>query len=385
MFEGVAGQARVKRVLERALREDRLSHAYLFAGPEGLGKLDLARELAVALVTSCAGCGACDECERARRGLHPDLAVIEAEGDQIRIEQIDALVADLSLRPFSAARRVWVIPECERLSYINDAAANKLLKSLEEPPAHVHFLLVSDRVERVKPTIVSRCQVIDLAPISEAEVAEHLARVHGVSGDEAATLARLARGSVDRAARLAADARGPRRREQYLVQAARLVGGPAGGPAGGDGQTRRPGPAFIALLEAETAAVGEEVAARAAAEVAATEQAFSDKRERERRVKAVEARAKREQLRRRRLAALDALDLLASWLRDLLALSCGAPATILNVDRRASLEESALAAPEVYRRLLGIIAATRGDLYLNIDQKLALQAMMVRFEEVTGA
>jgi len=382
VFEGVAGQARVKRVLERALREGRLSHAYLFAGPEGLGKLDLARELAVALVTGCAGCGACDECERARRGLHPDLAVIEAEGDQIRIEQIDALVADLALRPFAGARRVWVIPECERL---NDAAANKLLKSLEEPPAHVHFLLVSDRVERVKPTIVSRCQVIDLAPVSEAEVAEHLARVHGVPGDEAATLARLARGSVDRAARLAADARGPRRREQYLVQAARLVGGAAGGPAGGDGQTRRPGPAFIALLEAETAAVGEEVAARVATEIAATEQAFSDKRERERRVKAVEARAKREQSRRRRLAALDALDLLASWLRDLLALSCGAPATILNVDRRASLEESALAAPEVYRRLLGIIAATRGDLYLNIDQKLALQAMMVRFEEVTGA
>ena len=290
MFEGVAGQARVKRVLERALREDRLSHAYLFAGPEGLGKLDLARELAVALVTGCAGCGACEECARARRGLHPDLSVIAAEGDQIRIEQVDALVADLALRPFSAARRVWVIPECERL---NDAAANKLLKSLEEPPAHVHFLLVSDRIERVKPTIVSRCQVIDLAPISEADVAEHLVRVHGVAGDEAATLARLARGSVDRAARLAADARGPRRREQYLVQAARLVGGASGGPAGGDGQTRRPGAAFIALLEAESAAVGEEVAARAAAEVVALEQLFSDKRERERRVKAVETRAKR--------------------------------------------------------------------------------------------
>lgn len=382
MFEGVAGQARVKRVLERALREDRLSHAYLFAGQEGLGKLDLARELGVALVVRCGGCGACDECARARRGLHPDLAVIEVEGEEIRIAQIKPLVADLALRPFTATRRVWVIPECERL---NDEAANKLLKSLEEPPAHVHFLLVSDRIERVKPTIVSRCQVIDLAPISEADVAEHLVRVHGVAGDEAATLARLARGSVDRAARLAADARGPRRREQYLVQAARLVGGASGGPAGGDGQTRRPGAAFIALLEAESAAVGEEVAARAAAEVVALEQLFSDKRERERRIKAVETRAKREQLRRRRLAALDALDLLASWLRDLLALSCGAPATILNVDRRASLDESVLAAPEVYRRLLGIVAATRGDLYLNIDQKLALQAMMVRFEEVTGA
>jgi len=384
VFEAVAGQGRVKRVLERALREDRLSHAYLFAGQEGLGKLDFARELGVALVTGCAGCGACDECARARRGLHPDLSVIEAEGDQIRLDQVEPLIADLALRPFTATRRVWVIPECERLK---DEAANKLLKSLEEPPAHVHFLLVTDRLERVKPTIVSRCQVIEFAPLSDAEVAAHLARVHGVGPDDAATLARLARGSVDRAARLAADARGPRRREQYLLQAARLVGGAAAGSGGraDDARTRRPGSAFIALLEAETAALGDEVASRAAAEAAELEQALSDRRERERRVKAVEARARREAARLRRLAALDALDLLASWLRDLLALSCGAPATILNVDRRESLEESALAAPEVYRRLLGIVAATRGDLYLNIDQKLALQAMVVRFEEVTGA
>lgn len=381
MFEAVAGQARVKRALERALREDRLSHAYLFTGQEGLGKLDLARELGVALVAGCGGCGVCDECERARRGLHPDLALIEAEGDQIRREQVDVVVADLALRPFTAARRVWVIPECERL---NDEAANKLLKSLEEPPAHVHFLLVTDRLERVKPTIVSRCQLVECAPLADAEVADHLARVHGLDGEEGATLARLARGSVDRAARLAADARGPRRREEYLLQAARLADGRTAGGQAHEAPTQRPGAAFIALLEAETAAIDDEVAARTAAQTAELEQAFSDPRERERRIKAVELRARREERRRRRLAALDALDLLSSWLRDLLALSCGAPATIWNVDRRERLGQSALAAPEVYERLLGIVAAARGDLYLNVDQKLALQAMMVRFEEVTG-
>jgi DNA polymerase-3 subunit delta' len=378
VFDAVAGQARVKAVLERALRGQRLSHAYLFTGQEGLGKLALARELATALVASCGGCGACDECARARRGLHPDLCVIEAEGEQIRLEQIAPVVADLALRPFASTCRVWVIPECERLK---DEAANKLLKSLEEPPSHVFFLLVTDRLERVKPTIVSRCQVIEFAPLSGEEVVGYLARVHGVAGDEAATLARLARGSVDRAARLAADASGPRRREQYLTHAARL----AAGTADVDGRTQRPGEAFIAALEAEVRGLGEEIAARTAAETTALEQALPDRRERERRVKAVQARGKREELRRRRLAALDAVDLLSSWLRDLLALSCGAPATIWNVDRRARLEESALAAPEVYRRLLGIVAATRTDLYLNIDQKLALQAMMVRFEEVTGA
>jgi hypothetical protein len=96
-----------------------------------------------------------------------------------------------------------------------------------------------------------------------------------------------------------------------------------------------------------------------AAETAALEQQLSDKRERERAIKAAQARGRREEQRRRRLAALDALDLLASWLRDLLALSVGAPATILNVDRREQLEESELAEPEVYRRLLEIVAATR--------------------------
>jgi DNA polymerase-3 subunit delta' len=378
VFDEVPGQARVKTMLERGLREGRLSHAYLFAGQEGLGKLALARELAVALVAACGGCGACEDCDRARRGLHPDFCVIEAEGEQIRREQLDALVADLALRPFTASCRVWVIPECERL---NDEAANKLLKSLEEPPAHVYFLLVTDRPERVKPTIVSRCQVIDFAPLSDEEVTGYLTRVHEVPGDEAVTLARLARGSVDRATRLAADARGPRRREQYLTQAARLVGGAAGAEA----RTQRPGEAFIAALEAESRDIGEEIAARVAAETAALEQLLSDKRERDRAVKAVQARAKREDQRRRRLAAHDAVDLLSSWLRDLLALSVAAPATIWNVDRRASLEETPLAAPEAYRRLLGIVSATRGDLYLNIDQKLALQAMVVRFEEVTRA
>ncbi len=378
MFDGVAGQARVKAALERALRGQRLSHAYLFAGQEGLGKLALARELAVALVAACGGCDGCEECDRARRGLHPDLRVIEAEGELIRLAQIGPLVAELSLRPFTAACRVWVIPECERL---NDEAANKLLKSLEEPPSHVFFLLVTDRLERVKPTIVSRCQVMEFAPLSDDEVAGYLTRVHDVAGAEAPTLARLARGSVDRAARLAADASGPRRREQYLTHAARLFGG----TSGADGRTQRPGDAFIAALEAEARTLGEEMTARIAAETSALEQALPDKRERERRVKVVQERAKREEKRRRRLAALDAVDLLSSWLRDLLALSCGAPATIWNVDRRARLEESALAAPEVYRRLLGIVAATRTDLYLNIDQKLALQAMMARFEEVTGA
>jgi DNA polymerase-3 subunit delta' len=377
VFEVVPGQGRVKRMLERALREERLSHAYLFVGQEGLGKLALARELAVALVAGCGDCGDCDDCARARRGLHPDLVTVEPEGEQIRRDQIDRIVAELALRPFAAARRVWVLPECERLT---DEAANKLLKSLEEPPAHVYFLLVSDRLERVKPTVVSRCQLVELSPLSDEELADHLRAVYGLEDEEADTLARLSRGSVDRAARLADDARGPRRRHEYIEQAARLVDLVVGGS---ERATQRPGEAFIAALEAQAASVSGEVGARLAAQKTELEQMLPAGRERARALKDAEARARREELRLRRLAALDAVDLLTSWLRDLLVASCGAPATIWNVDRRRRIEEGALPSPDVTRRLLAVVSATRNDLYLNIDQKLAFQAMVARFEEVT--
>ncbi len=158
-------------------RAGTLSHAYLLAGPEGLAKTEFARELGVALVAPCEGCGACPECARARRGMHPDLHLLEREGDVIRVEQIEPVVADLSLKPFSASRRVWVIPEVE---YLHPAAANKLLKSIEEPPSFVVFILVTDRLERVLPTIVSRCQVVEFRPLSDTEVSAYLVERHHV-------------------------------------------------------------------------------------------------------------------------------------------------------------------------------------------------------------
>ena len=94
-------------------------------------------------------------------------------------------------------------------------------------------------------------------------------------------------------------------------------------------------------------------------------------------------RAKREDARRRRLAAQDALDLLVSWVRDLWVVASGASDVLWNSDHRDALVEAVVATPEHYARLLGVAAKTRKDLYLNIDQKLALQAMFARFEEVS--
>lgn len=370
MFDDVPGQEKVKEMFARALRERTLSHAYLLSGPEGLAKTAFARELAVALVSACGGCGACAECERARRGIHPDLHVVEREGDLIRFEQVGPVIADLGLKPFSGSRRVWIIPEVE---YLHPAAANKLLKSVEEPPDYVYFLLVTDRLERVLPTIVSRCQLVEFRPLSDAVVAAYLRESHGLDGVAAEALARLSGGAVERASRLAGDAD---RRAEYLKQVALLLAGVRGDKAA-DAQR-----AFIGVLERHQKQIKDDAQEQLKVRVAELERQFQDKRDRDWYVKKAEERAKREEARLRRVAAQDAVDLLAAWVRDLWVVACGASDVLWNCDRADKLARAAVATPEYYARLMAVVALTRKDLYLNIDQKLALQALFARFEEV---
>ncbi len=374
MFDTIPGQEPAKALFRRALAEGVPSHAYLLTGPEGLGKAEFAREVGVALVASCGGCGACAECERARRGAHPDLRVIAREGERIRLEQINPLVAELALKPFTAERRVWVLPEVEQLT---PEAANKLLKSIEEPPAHVHFLLVTDRVDRVLPTVVSRCQLVEFHPLSDSEVEAYLRDTFAIDGKEGRALARLARGSVERAARFAGDARGPRLRDEYLRHVAALTGG-----GDGDGSGKRPAAAFLGVLDVRVKVIGAEAQAALESRLAEIEAQMADEKDRAWHRKQAEAFAKRERDRRSRQAAVDALDLVVAWLRDLWTVACGAGEAALNCDRAAELSAAAVARPEHYARLLAAAAAARKDLFLNVDQKLALQAMFARFEEV---
>ena len=368
MFEAVPGQARAKAYFERAL-ERGPGHAYLLAGPEGLGKRAFARELAARLVTSCGGCGACDECDRVARGVHPDLTVVEREGEVIRIGQIHELIADLSLRPFSASRRVWIIAEPERF---NDEAANTFLKSLEEPPSHVHFILVSDVPAQVLETVISRCQVVDFQPATDAELAAHLVAREGLDTERAAVIARLAQGSLRRALRLVADERSERPlRERYLRLASGIVLH--------DRDAER---AFVdEVANAEAAAAGE-VEADLARRRGELERTVPDERERAWHARRLDALQRREQARVARLAALDAIDYLSGWLRDVWAVGLGAVDAVLNRDRMADLEHAAVARPDLYARLIEVAGSTRQDLSLNVDRQLALQAMFARFQEV---
>ena len=367
MFETVPGQEHAKRYFARAA-ERGLSHAHLLVGDSGLGKSAFARELGVSMVTACGACGACPECERAQRGVHPDLTVVEREGEQIRIDQIERLVAELSLRPFTAERRVWIILEAERLT---TEAANKLLKSLEEPPGYAFFILVSDAVERILPTIISRCQTVEFQPVADADIAAYLRRHRDLDEAAALALARLARGSVGRALRLADDARGAQRRRRYLKLAARALA-----------RDREAERAFIDEIAMAEKEVADQLATTLIERTEELERTIADERERAWHLKRAEEQSKRDKARLTRLVAIDAVDHLSSWLRDLWVLGESAPEAVWNSDHLAELEGSAVARPEFYDRQLELVGATRKDLFLNIDRRLALTAMFRRFEEV---
>jgi DNA polymerase-3 subunit delta' len=228
----------------------------------------------------------------------------------------------------------------------------------------------------VLPTIVSRCQQVEFRPLSDEQVATYLRERYGLGGAEAAALARLSGGAVERAQRLADDARGPGRRAKFLKQVALLLAGVRGDKAA-DAQR-----VFINVLEQQHLEIKGAIETDLEKRLDGLEQQFQDDRDRKWYVKKAVERAKREEGRLRRIAAQDAVDLLGAWVRDLWVVACGASDVLWNCDRADELAGAAVATPEYYARLMAVVARTRKDLYLNIDQKLALQALFARFEEV---
>ena len=203
----VEGQPRALEALLRAARGGRLHHAYLFAGPDGVGKSLTARALAQALLCTSPtddgdACDSCSACERAREGNHADLHLVHREGTakQITISQVRGLQRALGFKSFEGRRRVVLILEAERM---NPATANAMLKTLEEPGDDTHFALVTHAPHLLLPTIVSRCQKVRFAPLPRSVVALHLAAQADLAPEAAELLAALAEGSIGKGLNLA--------------------------------------------------------------------------------------------------------------------------------------------------------------------------------------
>lgn len=172
-------QPRVRDFLSHAVTTGRVSHAYLFVGAPGSGKLDAAWALAQALLCENDGCGACDACVRVARHTHPDVHVYEPESATgYLIAQVRDLLEDVALSPIRASRKVYIIDRAEQL---RANTANALLKTLEEPPAHTVFILLGTSTDVMLPTIVSRCQCVPFRMLSTEESTTAVAHATGLA------------------------------------------------------------------------------------------------------------------------------------------------------------------------------------------------------------
>ena len=360
MLKGTERHPHARAVLGAALAPAGApSHAYLFCGPAGSGKRTVARAFASALLTE----GAADPAGAATRvehGAHPDLTwVAPASAAGILVGDVDeAVVAGAARTPFESSRRVFVIEDADEL---NDQAANRMLKTLEEPPAFAHLILLTSRPGEVLPTIASRCQPVRFDAPSVDEIAARLER-RGVPRERAHACARLGLGDAARALALALGDGPVLRAGAEAVARAALRGEIAGRP-------------WLALLERARAAgagAGEGI-----------EQALDD--ELQYAITKDHARLRREAAERGRRAARRAqttaldrgLSLVGLWLRDVACIRDGAPEIVHHADRLAELGEDAALVSDA-RRLRAaqdLVEETRTLLQFNPNEELALDAL----------
>jgi len=195
-FGDIIGHTGQIDLLRRALASDRLGHAYLFYGPEGVGKKLVALSIARALFCSEGGCGVCSVCRKVDHHNHPDLHLLEPDGANIKIDQIRELQRELALHPLEAERKIALL---DRADTLNLAAANSFLKTLEEPPGSALIILLSAHPERLLPTIRSRCQPLPFRKLSRDDIETALHRRLGLNEVECHVLAALSEGSFHKA------------------------------------------------------------------------------------------------------------------------------------------------------------------------------------------
>lgn len=333
---GLIGNERAVRALQACVASASAHHAFIFCGPEGTGRATAARRLAQALNCTASGppCGECAACRRIEGGIHSDVQTVSIEADDggamrkgISVEQMRDVEKAVALAPYEGRTRIVIIDPADAMSV---GAQNAFLKTLEEPPPHAVFALVTADEERLLETVRSRCTRIEfrLVPASETEAA--LAG-GGLDGQRAQLLARLSGGRPARALRAASDPRLAQRREESLEAARSLP------------RMTVPGRMDVAEKLSE---------------------AF--KRDRE--------------------PVMRRLEVWAAWWRDVLLTASGAGDAIANVDHAADLAEDAREYGRAdVARFVQAVLDTRVYLAENVQSRIALDALMLAVPAREGA
>ena len=344
------------------------SHAYLFHGPGGAGKRATARSFAAALLAE----GSPDPQSASRRavaGVHPDLTwVIPSGAHEILVSDIDGpVVASASKTPFEARRRVFVI---ERVDELGDEAANRMLKTLEEPASFVHLILLTDRLGEVLPTISSRCQLVRFEAPDADRVAEEIER-GGVPKETARACARLALEDADRARELAGqDGIKLRAAAERFARSA----------LAGEVATQKPWSELLGAVRGRGEATRDELQTRAVQELE-----LHPRKERKRVETEWNERIRRVR-RRVETGWLDlGLQLVTLWLAVLALIAWEAEDLVRNVDREDELSADAGRDPLRLRSAVELVEDTRLRFSLNVSEDLACEALAYRLERVLRA
>jgi DNA polymerase III subunit delta' len=222
VWDLVVGHAEQVTVLQEAVASGRVIHAWLFTGPPGIGKLHTARVFAAALNCPAGGDGTCDVCRRILRGVHPDVHLIVPEGDFLLVEDVRAVREEAWRSRHEARTAVFILDEADRMT---EAAANALLKVLEEPPPQVVFVLVARSADALVETVPSRARTLPFVSLSLAELTAALAAELGLRPEQATWAAAAGHGRLARARALLTDEAARTRRSAVLDLVGRLGSG----------------------------------------------------------------------------------------------------------------------------------------------------------------
>lgn len=203
LYSNVAGQEEIKTSLIKSINDNQVSHCYIFEGPKGMGKYDLALVFAQSLLCQdfiSDPCNKCSDCIKVNTGNHPDLHIVNNDETTIKRDDIDEIVESIYKKPYESDKKIYIIKDAHKMT---TQAANTFLKTLEEPPGDSVVILLTYNFSLLLPTIVSRCQIVKFKNINKEVINSYLKRNYGMSDEIADITAEYSKGILNRAVNIA--------------------------------------------------------------------------------------------------------------------------------------------------------------------------------------